>query len=187
MEGKERMPRIDPGAYIIDVWLILSLKDPAGIAEWALGSDTLLVTSPTIVVVEHNGPPVRVALGPGSLVSHEEPPIQYYRLRTPQWVDACRIKGDPRYRVVEGGSREVDGVVMALEYRDPASMLVNGVRGTHIVTGHRGRAYAVIEGFKVLDWSREEGYLVYARSGEAWRRLSYIAPLASTCRNAAVS
>jgi len=183
------MPRIDPGAYVVEVSTILSTGDPARIVEWVLASDTLLVTNPTIVVVEPGGggAPVRISLGPGSLVTLDEPPIRYYRLRTPQWVDACRIQGEPRYKVIDDGRREVEGVVTALEYRDPAAMLVNGVKGVHLVAGHRGRAYAVIGGFKVLDWSRESGYLVYIHGGEAFRRLSYIAPLASTCRIAAVS
>ncbi len=65
--------------------------------------------------------------------------------------------------------------------RDPAALLVNGVKGRHLLTGEEGEAHAVAGRYKVLDWSPEEGYILHVSSGEAYRRLSYIAPLASTC------
>lgn len=172
------MARVDRGSYIVEVSTILSLPDPSRILDWAL-TEAQVATSPALVYVE--SPRLRLSIGPGSLVSSTEPPIPSYRVASPQWVDTCTPVGEPTYKVLGGGMR-IEAVVEAIEYRDLAAILVNGVRGVHTLQGEAGEAYAVADGYKVLDWSPEEGYIVYTSSGEAYRRLSYIAPLASTCR-----
>jgi len=181
------MPRVDPGSYIIDVRDILesSIEE---ILEWSLSHDTLLVTAPALVYVasmEGYGS-LRISIGPGSLISlGDEPPIRYYRLNSPQWIDACRIAGEPRYRVM-GGRVSVEGTVYGLEYRNPPAILVNGASGPHIVSGVEGMGYAVLGKYKVLDLVDGE-YIIHVTGGEAYRRLSYIAPLHSTCINTAMN
>ncbi len=171
------MARVDAGSYILEIHTILSMPNPASILDWAL-TEASLVTSPALVYVER--PRLRLAVGPGSLVSESEPPLPAYRLASPQWIDTCIPTGEPRYRVL-GGRVELEATVEAREVKDLAALLVNGVRGRHILSGEEGEAYAVAGGYKVLDWAPGEGYLLHASSGEAYRRLSYIAPLASTC------
>ena len=171
------MPRIDSGSYIVEVHTILGLRDPSKILDWAL-TEAQLVTSPALVYVR--SPRIRLTVGVGSLVSETEPPIRYYRVASPQWIDTCKPSTEPVYTVKEGDIM-VEGVVVAIEYRDPAALLLNGIKGVHTVSGEAGEGYAVVGNYKVLDWSRDEGYTIHVSSGEAYRRASYIAPIASTC------
>lgn len=177
--------RFDAGYYVVDVSRLIANED---LVDWALStSDVYVATSPSIVSVKTPWGATLVALGVGSLVSRERPPAWYRVLARPEWIGSCGPLAEPRMEVLQGAVGVVDGVSIALEYRDPVALLGNGVKGIHIVA-ENGRTpsgfepYLVVEG-KTLLYGGPEGYLLAARGGPAFERLRTAGLVLSACNS----
>ncbi|GAB6147515.1 hypothetical protein [Stetteria hydrogenophila] len=185
------MPAVGPGWFLVDASVVAGLgaSERAELVEWALSSgEVVLVTSPSLVTVESSVGRVVLSAGVGSLVSPGRPPVEgWLRVARREWVDGCRVAGEPRVRLGWGAEAEGEGVVVALEWRDPAALFVNGVRG-RLKSRAGGYPLAALDGprgIPVLSVDEEGYYVVNAVEGPAGERLSYIAPLASACRREA--
>lgn len=182
------MPAVEPGWFLVESSAVLGLE-PGGLGrlvEWALSEPVVvLVTRPSLVTVDTGLGRVVVAAGVGSLASPSEPPVGgWLRLARREWVDGCRVDGEPRVREGWGETVEGEGVVVALDPGDPAALFVNGVRG-RVRSRSGGHAIAALNGpggVPVLSVDGDGYYVVNAVEGHVARRLSYIAPLASACR-----
>ncbi len=182
------MPRVERGFKVIPIEVILSLseEDLEGLVEWALKVKALTVTFPSMVYVEAGGG-LPYVLGVGSLVTREEPPlsIKYFVVSRVSWVDGCFVGVEsPSLEVVRGDSVKFYGTLRALDFRDPVALLVNGVSGEHSVvsTGFPGRrGVIVLLGDTPVLYKLDRGYVSLLVSGEGARRISYIAPLVSSC------
>jgi len=193
------MPAVEGGSLVLEVSEILRLSDEDSldaIVEAAVESRAVLVTSPSLAVVEGPWGPLVVSLGVGSLIfeASEGRPllpgvVRVRRLRRREWVDGCRVRGRGEVVFLQGGGVSVDDTIIALDYKDPAAILVNGLRARHsLIPGSvKGeRVIAEAHGHPVLGllWigNGVVRYVVHATQGEAARRLRYIAPLAGGCR-----
>jgi hypothetical protein len=182
------VPRVDAGWYLLEVSRAVSLSegDLREVVEWALSSRALVALEPGVASVRGPLGVILVAYGPGSLFSAEAPPAGgYLELARSEWVTGCTAGSrEPRFRVAGGAPLEVEGVIVAREYRDPVALIVNGLRGRHELAEASldgWEVYAEVGGRPVLAYSVEEGYLSLALSGEALKRISYAAPLVSSC------
>ncbi|MEN2999792.1 MAG: hypothetical protein ABDH61_04375 [Acidilobaceae archaeon] len=176
------MPRAESGQKVLDSYQLLRMGEGElkEVREWALRSASILVTSPSMVYVS---PSLPIVVGVGSIISHERPPIgnAYEILRT-SWVDGCRVgEREPSFERAEGEAVRMEGVAVALDPRDPVSLFLNGSRGPHdVVVGEEAGAIVLIAGRSAV--LKLKGYKSLLLSGEAFRRVEYIAPLASSCR-----
>ncbi len=182
------MPSVGPGWFLVDSSLVLGLSEGERhrLVEWALSEpEVVLVTRPSIVTVESGSGKVVITAGVGSLISPTEPPVEgWLRLARREWVDGCRVSGEPRVKSGWGEEVEGEGVVVALDSRDPAALFVNGVRGR--VRARRGgyplAALGGPGGVPVLSVDGEGYYVVNVVEGAVLQWLSYIVPIASACR-----
>ncbi|MDM7275131.1 MAG: hypothetical protein P3X22_003275 [Thermoprotei archaeon] len=182
------MPRVERGLKVIPIEAVLNLRDEdlEGLVAWALKVKALTITAPSIVYVECGGG-LRYVLGIGSLVVGEEPPfnLKYFVISRVSWVDGCFAGvGSPSLEVSRGDSVKLSGTIRALDFKDPVALLVNGVSGEHSVAlagppSRRG-AIATLDDNPVL-YKSSRGYVSLLVSGEGARRISYIAPLISSC------
>lgn len=182
------MPSVGPNWYLVEASLVLGLGEGERrrLVEWALSeASVVLVTRPSIVTVESHAGTVLVAAGAGSLISPVEPPVGgWFRLARREWIDGCRVSGEPRVRSGWGEEAEGEGVVVALDSRDPAALFVNGVEGR---IRSRGGGYPIAAlgrpgGVPVLSVDSNGYYVINVVEGAVLQRLSYIAPIASACR-----
>lgn len=180
------MPRVDRGSYAVDVSRVLRLSrsDRKLLVEWALSEGVLLVTEPAVVSVEGARGALLVALGVGSLVSAERPPVgDAMVLARPEWIDGCRVGSrDPRVVSVTD-SDGVSGLVTIIDHRDPVARLINGVEGV-VATGAPSPgplSVAMLDGLTAVELLEDGGYKLWLIDGEALERAEYIAPLASSC------
>lgn len=184
------MPRVDRGSKVVEAAEVLSLDSGAleRLADWALSAGAVFVTSPSIVSVDLGGEAVRLAIGIGSIVSEEEPPFRYFTVSAPEWVDGCAVgRYEPRYEVLGRPAVTASGVAVALEPRDPPSMMVNSLRfdaelaspeegspATLVIQGDSG---AVVPAMTLA----EDGYTVLATGGRLRDLLEYAVKLYSSC------
>ncbi len=181
------MPSVGPDWFLVDASVVLGLEEGERrkLVEWALSeSSVVLVTRPSIVTVESGTGRVLVTVGVGSLISPSEPPVGgWFRLVRREWVDGCRVSGEPRVKSGWGEEAESEGVIVALDARDPAALFVNGVKDR---VRSRGGGYPVAAlggpgGVPVLSVDSEGYYVVNVVEGAVLQRLSYIVPIASAC------
>ncbi|MCX8196287.1 MAG: hypothetical protein N3F67_04340 [Acidilobaceae archaeon] len=175
------MPRVEGGQKVVESLhvLRLSYEELRELKEWAISQRAVLVTAPSLVYVK---PGILLAVGVGSIISHERPPVgSYYEVLRTAWVDGCKVgEREPSYKRAEGRAVRAEGVVVAIDHRDPVALFVNGSSGLHeIVEGEKAGAIAVVAGRPAvlkLKW-----YISLLLSGEGHRRTEYIAPLVSSC------
>jgi hypothetical protein len=179
---------VGPNWFLVEASLVLGLGEGERrrLVEWALSeAGVVLVTRPSIVTIESGMGRVLVAAGVGSLISPSEPPVEgWFRLARREWVDGCRVSGEPRVKSGWGEEAEGEGVVVALDSRDPAALFVNGVRG-RVRARRGGYPLAALGGpgsVPVLSVDGEGYYVVNVVEGAVLQRLSYIVPIASACR-----
>jgi archaeosine-15-forming tRNA-guanine transglycosylase len=130
-ERASRMPRVDTGMYVVETAEVFSLsrRELLSLRDWALSSRAVFVTSPSIATVDSTSGPLRLALGVGSLVGRERPPIPYRVIKSSEWVDGCAAGAtEPRYLREAGEGVRARGVAVAVDYKDPPSLMLNSVR-----------------------------------------------------------
>jgi len=188
------VPRVDRGFLVVNIEHILelSLDNIKSLVEWALKSKPLLVTSPSIIRVNLKSTSLQLTLGVGSLISNEKPNVEVktiYEVVAPNWIDGCRVGArNVSYTKLNGPTTTIEGLVRAIDFKDPIALLINGVRGTHSIVESnvlRG-VIAVLEG-KPAVYRSGNSYISLLVSGEAAKRVDYIAPLASSCERGAHS
>ncbi|MCE4604630.1 MAG: hypothetical protein F7B20_06675 [Aeropyrum sp.] len=184
------MPRFDRGFKLLEISRILgglSEDDRRLLVEWALGGQVYAVTSPSVAAVRLGFSTVLVAVGVGSLISREEPPLgSYYELARSEWIDACPSGGEPRAGFLEGDGKTVEGTVVAYAFRDPVASLVNGLGGEHVIVESSQalddyEVFASLEGGQPVLLGGWDGYLVAVSGGPAYDRLALAAPILSSC------
>jgi len=194
------MPAVEGGSLVLEVSEVLSklhdTRQLEAIVDLAVEGSAVLVTSPSPAVVEGPRGPLVMTLGVGTLII-EQPGVTrilpgglgVLRLRRREWVDGCRIEGRGDVVIPEGPSETLEGTAVALDFKDPAALLVNGLRARHSLIPVRlgaERILAEVKGRPLLGVivagnGRRREYVVHAHVGEAARRLMYIAPLAGGC------
>jgi hypothetical protein len=195
------VPAVEGGSLVLEVSEVLnrvrSASQLEAIADVAVRNGAVLVTSPSIVVVEGPQGPLVMTLGVGSIII-EQPTdtrilpegLRFLRLMRREWVEGCRVEGKGDIVVPEGPEASIEGVAVALDYRDPAALLVNGLYARHSLIDARletERILAEVGGHPLLGAlatgnGRALKYVVHARAGEAARRLMYITLLAGGCK-----
>ncbi|MGC9209944.1 MAG: hypothetical protein ACP5FT_01560 [Acidilobus sp.] len=184
------MPRVDEGAYVVEFAEVMSLSDNEieGLAQWALSSRALFVTSPSILTVRTSAGPVRIALGIGSLISTERPPTRYYVVTAPEWVDACSVgEVEPVFFTTSPGPQvALEGVAVALDVTVPVALMLNSLRlSGEFSLEPQGQPVLVIEGGSrravALSVTRD-GFVMGASSGRAATLLRYGLTLFTSCR-----
>ena len=181
------MPRVDRGSYVVDVGEVLKLgrSERLLLIEWALSEGALLVTEPTVVSIQGAPGGLLVSVGVGSIVSFVKPPVgRPLELARPEWVDGCFVGSrEPRLDLLRGEAA-IDGIVAAIDAKDPVARLLNGSRGEAsgpLPREYRPLAVAALDGNPVVALGGEGGYVSTLSGGEALERLEYIARLASSC------
>jgi len=157
------------------------------IANLAGETRALLVTGPSLAVVEGPLGPLILSLGIGSLVFHpkvELPLDGYLVLRRREWIDGCYVESVSDPVTLGSPHRRRSGVIIAVDPRDPAAMLINGLHidvelSSSVLEGEIVKA--TLEGEPVLG-IREGRYVIHVLGGEAYKRLSYITRLLGGCR-----
>ena len=182
------MPRVEPGAYAVDVKVVLGLGggELRSLAEWAVSEGALFVTSPSIVTVRAGGAgSYRLSLGYGSLVSASEPPVPALRLSSHEWVDACRAgEREPGFSVASGPAERAAGRAVSKELRDPVAMMLNSLQLDAEVAGSSANPVLVLlsEGRELaLLGLTEEGYELAATGGRAHELLTYALTIYTSC------
>lgn len=183
------MPRVDEGSIVIEVGDILKLdiESLRTLVDWVLKSRALVVVEPTVSLVKlpDNPEAFYVTLGVGSVITQETPPvdIRYYTVVRPFWAKCLKVGlRNPDFNVAKGETVVVEGTVIALDLRDPVALIINGVRGEHVVT--RGSTISGVPvarmGDDVVLYRVGVGYVTKLVEGEAARRVEYMATLVSS-------
>ncbi len=124
------MPRVDSNTYVVEVAsvLVMDSEQLRRLTSWALAERALVVTGPSIVSVRSSTGSMRLALGIGSLVSRSEPPVPYYVITAPEWVDGCYAGAlEPSFIRAEAQRwYKASGIAVAMDFRDPAALMLNG-------------------------------------------------------------
>ncbi len=130
------MPSAPPGSVAVESSVLYRLDKEAleALAEAAAASRAVLVESPTIVSVEGPSGPLLASLGPASLVFPDDPGIELpppgpFRLRSREWIDGCQVSRVADAYTPEGAYVERSGRLVAVDYRDPVALLLNGTWG----------------------------------------------------------
>lgn len=183
------MPRVDDGAFVIDVSSVLSLdvERVRAVIRWALSTKPLVLVEPTIAFVSSpsSSRSTPLGLGVGSLISMEKPTVdvKYYVVRRVFWANGLKVgMREPSFKVLSGSRVTVEGVIVALDVKDPVAMLVNGVRGVHGVNVNitaTGTPLASVNGITVL-YREDHSYKTTLVEGEGAKRVEYMATLISS-------
>jgi hypothetical protein len=195
------MPAVEGGSLVLEVSEVLNrVRDVNwldAIVDLAVENNAVLVTSPSLAVVEGPRGPLITALGVGTLIiekptSARDIPenLRLLRLKRREWVDGCRVEFRGEAAIPEGPQVSLEGTAVAFDYRDPAALLVNGLQARYSLVDailDTERVLAEVEGRPLLGIladrdSHAVKYVVHTRAGEAARRLRYIAPLAGGCK-----
>ncbi|MEB2836476.1 MAG: hypothetical protein GSR80_001641 [Desulfurococcales archaeon] len=183
------MPAVGPGSLVYEVSDILKLRgtELEALAKEAVESSAVLVVAPSIVVVEGPMGPRLMSVGVGSLI-FEEPPgwpsLRAYRLKRREWVDGCIASGLSSVATPEGQPVKAVGVAIAIDYRDPAALIVNGVESEALLAPEpltREAVKAELAGRPLLGWLGDR-YVVHALGGPLEERLRFMAALLPRCR-----
>ena len=184
------MPAVVPGSVVYAVSDILKLRDKEleALAREAAESSAVLVVSPSIVVVEGAMGPRLMSVGVGSLIFEDEPsggpPVRAYRLKRREWVDGCIVNGLSDVVTPGGQPVKAVGVAVAIDYRDPAALIVNGVESEALLAPGpltREMVKAELAGRPLLGWLRGR-YVVHALEGLLGERLRFMTALLPQCR-----
>ncbi|MEM1928273.1 MAG: hypothetical protein QXS85_06030 [Acidilobaceae archaeon] len=190
------MPRVDVGLYAMDLLSSSVDKALAGVdidnfVKWVIEERALVVTSSSIVTVRVERERVAsIVLGVGSVISKSKPPLSHasiWQIASTSWVDGCVASEESRVEVVEAGSViEIEGVVRAIDIRDPVALSINGVKGRHAiarVSVDRASVVAVVDNLPVVV---REGpyYRIALHGGPARDRALLVARLVSACGGA---
>lgn len=184
------MPRVDTGMYLVESATIFTLgrQEIMSLRDWALASGAIFVTSPSIVSVSTSSGPVRLAAGVGSLISSERPPARWLQIVSHDWVDGC-LSGsrEPNYHVTASGDVMVRGVAVAIDYRDPPSLMVNSMR-TEALLGSQPEGQpllVLVEDGTGKQWPlvtlRGDVYEINVAEGKVRDLLEYATSLYSSC------
>ncbi|MGC9112609.1 hypothetical protein [Acidilobus sp.] len=184
------MPRVDIGMYLVESANIFTLgrQELMSLRDWALASGAIFVTSPSIVSVSTASGPVRLAAGVGSLISSERPPVRWLQITSQDWVDGCPSGSrEPNYHVADSGDIKVKGVAVAIDYRDPPSLMANSMRIEALLRSQtEGQPLLVLVDYETgRQWPlmtlREGTYEINAAEGKVRDLLEYAASLYSSC------
>ena len=180
------MPRVDPGWWLVEYGMVERSGASREALEWGLSSRPLLVTSPSTVVVELGARRVSIVAGIGSLVSRERPPFNALRIAAPEWVDACRVEGEPStYRLLRTERlSHVGGVVRAYTMKSVIGLFTNGVEGRFQVYDYMlgsGEYPLAVVGRVPVIVAGPGGVASLTPSPQILEKLDYIVPLATSC------
>lgn len=155
--------------------------------EWALLTRACLVVEPAIAYVRvlNSNRVLPIAVGVGSLISREKPPsnIRYFVVERPFWVNCWKVGlKEPEFKILNGVGVSIEDTIVALEFRDPVALSINGLYGIHVVNKEAKlncTPLAMIRDTIVL--CRSGGsYITTLTGGEAVKRVEYMAILTSS-------
>ena len=186
------MPRVDEGLFVVEVSSVFDLDQGSlkALTRWAISMRACLVVEPSIAFLRapSSSQTLPLAVGVGSLVAGGEPPhpVKYYIVERPFWVNCLRTGAkEPDYKVLDGVKAIVEGAIVALNVRDPVALLVNGLRGAHVVNmGAKVECTPLaVLGDTIVLCRVNRGYVTTLAEGEAARRVEYMATLLSSAYN----
>ncbi len=185
------MPRVERGWWLLESYKIIELLHSdaslaARIPEFAYETGATIVTRPGSLTVYTSTGPLDMGLGIGSIIAPEKPPWGGLEVSRPEWVDGCRATSPPSLpkppRDVD--IDEVDDIIVAVEWRDPAALFLNGLKTkmTIAVWDPGSLPPLAVVGEKPILYGRFPEYVHTIVEGDVKPRADYIIALLSTCR-----
>lgn len=185
------MPRVERGWWLIESYKIVRLlhSDPSMsrlIPEFAYEAQAVVATRPGSLTVYTSSGPLDMGVGIGSIISPEKPPWGGVEVSRPEWVDGCKALSPPSTMTPPGdvGADSVEGVIIAVEWRDPAALFLNGLESSMKVARWEpeGMPPLATVGDRPILYGGFPEYVHTIVEGDVKPRADYITLLLSTCR-----